>query len=132
MKVFLHHIYEYEKGLRNLVLYTADANCRKLMERKLKKRDISYVIYPLGKARVNVFFGHTSCVNVVRRMGCDNLSELSPANDFMLGIMLGYDRVKQCDRYLDRLNSSENKIAGNRSKHAVIACKEGRMFSRIL
>jgi hypothetical protein len=22
MKVFLHHIYEYEKGLRNLILHT--------------------------------------------------------------------------------------------------------------
>jgi hypothetical protein len=56
---------------------------------------------------VNVFFGNAACVAVVRRIGCENLSRLSPEHDFMLGIMLGYDRIKQCDRYLQRSRAAD-------------------------
>jgi hypothetical protein len=102
MKVFLHHIYEFKKGLRNLVLFTGPADCREFIEAKLKNSGIDYLISPLGEARINVFFGHRACVEVVRRMGCENLAGLSPEHDFILGIMLGYDRIRQCDRYLRR------------------------------
>jgi hypothetical protein len=106
MRVFLHHIYEYKKGLRNLVLFTGAADCRPFMEAKLRKCGIDYLVCPLGRNRVNVFFGNAACVDVVRRIGCENLSGLSPEHDFMLGIMLGYDRIQQCDRYLQRSCSS--------------------------
>jgi hypothetical protein len=100
MSIFQHHIYEFKKGLRNLVLYTGPAEYRRSIETRLSKSGIDYLIYPLGKARINVFFGHAVCVEVVRRMGCENLADLSDEHDFMLGIMLGYDRIKQCERYL--------------------------------
>jgi hypothetical protein len=90
MKVFLHHIYEFEKGLRNLVLFTGRAESRPFIEDRLKKRGIDFLVCPLGQTRINVFFGHPACVDVVRRMGCHSLSNLSPEHDFMLGIMLFY------------------------------------------
>jgi len=102
MKVFLHHIYEYQKGLRNLVLFTGHADCRELIECKLKKSCIDYAIYPLGKTRINVFFGESVCVATVQKIGCEHLSGMSLEHDYMLGIMLGYDRIKQSVRYLKR------------------------------
>jgi hypothetical protein len=35
MDVFLHHIYEYKKGLRRMVLHTAPAKQREMISRKL-------------------------------------------------------------------------------------------------
>ncbi len=102
MTVFCHHIYEYKKGLRNLVLHTLPAAARPDVERKLTSGGIDYLIYPLGMNRINVFFGADECVNVVRRIGKPCLSDYSPEEDFMLGIMLGYDRLRQCERYLER------------------------------
>ena len=102
MKVFLHHIYEYNKGLRHLVLYTGpDCECSSI-EEKLGKRGIPYVIQQIGAARVNVFFGDAACVEVVRAFAEKPLSEWTPKEDFILGIMLGYDRRQQCVRFLER------------------------------
>jgi hypothetical protein len=37
-----------------------------------------------------------------------SLSNLTDEEDFILGTMLGYDRVKQCERYLKRKRISNN------------------------
>lgn len=102
MMVFCHHIYEYKKGLRNLVLHTLPAAARPDVERKLTSCGIDYLIHPLGEKRINVFFGAEDCVEIVRCIGKPCLSDYSPEEDFMLGIMLGYDRLRQCERYLER------------------------------
>lgn len=99
LRVFNHHIYEYEKGLRNLVLTTEKVKYRDFIENKLQNRKIDYAINDIGNGKINVFFGEKSCVNVVKTFS-PRLNELSAEQDFILGIMLGYDRVKQCDRYL--------------------------------
>ncbi len=100
MRVFVHHLYEYRKGLRNLILHTTSGVHQPEMERKLRKNDIAYEIYPLRNGRINVFFGARACVDVIRRIGKPSLSEYTPEEDFILGIMLGYDRLRQCERYL--------------------------------
>ncbi len=100
--VFLHHIYEYKKGLRNLILHTtSQENERKIRER-LDREQIAHVIYPLGKKKINVFFGASICIKVIEKIGKVHLHDYSDEEDFMLGIMLGYDRKKQCERYLQR------------------------------
>ena len=86
-------------GLRNLVLTTEKAKYRDFIENKLQNRKINYAINDIGNGKINVFFGEESCVNVVKTFSL-RLNELSAEQDFILGIMLGYDRVKQCDRYL--------------------------------
>lgn len=102
MTVFCHHIYEYKKGLRNLVLHTLPATARPGVERKLTTCGIDYLIHPLGEKRINVFFGAAECVDVVRRIDKPLLRDYTPEEDFILGIMLGYDRLRQCGRFLER------------------------------
>lgn len=100
--VFLHHVYEYKKGLRNLILHTTSrANETKIRDRLERKR-VAYLIYPLGKDKMNVFFGESICIDVIKQIGKSNLCDYTDEEDFLLGIMLGYDRKKQCERYLQR------------------------------
>ena len=99
LKVFKHHIYEYKKGIRHLILTTEKAKHRNTIETRLEHENIPYLINEVGENSINVFFGDKSCVDVVKTFD-SRLNKLTPEQDFMLGIMLGYDRVKQCDRYL--------------------------------
>ncbi|ERL24343.1 DUF2023 family protein, partial [Jonquetella sp. BV3C21] len=102
MTVFRHHLYEYDKGLRRLVLHTAPESNRLEMETILRKQGVAYLFVPLSNGHVNVFFGDKDCVDVVKSFGTTRLSDLTDEQDFMLGIMLGYDRQVQCRRYLAR------------------------------
>jgi hypothetical protein len=103
--VFFHHIYEYKKGLRNLILHTTSQINEEKIRAQLERKQIAYVIYPLGEDKINVFFGESICVEVIRQIGNPNLCEYTDEEDFILGIMLGYDRKKQCERYLQRRNN---------------------------
>jgi len=109
MQVFAHHLYEYKKGLRNLVLHTLEQEYVETVERRLEVAGIEYEIYPVGTHRVNLFFGATECVEVVRKIGKERLTQYSPEEDFILGIMLGYERRAQCERYLKRIHTVQNK-----------------------
>lgn len=100
LKVFHHHIYEFKKGIRTLILTTEKSKHKQAIEQKLKKENIDYVIHDVDKNKINVFFGEKPCVDVVKTLN-PKLSEHTPQEDFMLGILLGYDKVKQCERYLD-------------------------------
>ena len=102
MKVFRHHIYEFRKGLRNLVLYTGESTERTAIETRLRRERIASVVQPCGTARINVFFGNSACVEIVRRFAARPLNQWSPEEDFMLSVMLGYDRIQQCLRYARR------------------------------
>lgn len=59
----------------------------------------------MNNEKINVFFGAKDCVDVVKTFVSKKLNELTPEQDFILGIMLGYDRLKQCERYL-KLNNN--------------------------
>lgn len=111
MQVFIHHIYEFEKGIRNLILHTISKDLLSFVENRLKSKNIAYEIYKLKNGRYNVFFGDDSCVNVIRKISKPNLSEYSPEEDFILGIMLGYDRKKQCDRYIQFKDKENIKVS---------------------
>jgi hypothetical protein len=104
MKVLCHHIYEYRKGLRNLVLHTMDASFREAAEVKLQHLQISYLIREVSPTKINIFFGSEECVQVVRSFGHKKLNEFTPEEDFILGVMLGYNRMQQCVRYLKMKN----------------------------
>lgn len=104
LRVFHHHIYEFKKGIRNLILTTEKASSRGLIEQRLQNLNIDYVIHEVAPDKINVYFGAAECVNVVKTFN-PKLNEITPEQDFMLGIMLGYDRVKQCARYMRILNN---------------------------
>ncbi len=117
LRVFYHHIYEYKKGIRNLILTTEKAKYKEAIEKRLQHEKIDYVIHDIQGGKINVYFGEKACVDVVRTLN-PKLNELTAEQDFMLGIMLGYDRVKQCERYLKiknnviKLKSNKNQLGG--------------------
>jgi len=110
VKVFHHHLYEYRKGLRNLILHTMSAECRDRVEGVLTRQGIAYVIYGLKNGNMNVFFGAAECVAVIRSIDKASLTQYTPEEDFILGTMLGYGRLQQCSRYL-RLSTSRRQGA---------------------
>jgi hypothetical protein len=99
LNVFCSHIYEYKKGVRPLVLTTEKDCYRKTIEERLKKEKIDFLINPITKNKINVFFGAKQCIDIVKTFS-DRLDKLTAEQDFMLGIMLGYEKLAQCSRYL--------------------------------
>lgn len=105
MKVLSHHIYEYKKGLRRMVLYTSTIDKESKIIDKLESQKIDYFITYPGEKNLNVFFGDKSCIKVIKSFNPTNLTELSHEEDFILGAVLGYDIKVQCNRYLTRLRA---------------------------
>lgn len=111
MKVFTNHIYEYKKGVRQLVLYTMNRRYEAFACRRLERQGIAYVVMPVGVSTVNVFFGRRECLDAIRLMVTKPLNQLSPEEDFILGAMLGYDICMQCERYCERKEVCERRAA---------------------
>ena len=108
LKVFNHHVYEFKKGIRTLILTTEKSKHKEVIEERLKHENIDYVIHDIDDKKINVFFGEKPCVEVVKTLN-PKLSEHTPQEDFMLGILLGYDKVKQCVRYLNFRERAKQK-----------------------
>lgn len=104
-RIAMHHIYEYEKGIRCMVLCTLEAEELWLVTSKLERRGIAYFTQTTPKqSKVNLFFGRDTCIETVRYFLQDKyLHELSAEQDFILGTLLGYDVCGQCERYRKRL-----------------------------
>ena len=90
LKVFLNHIYELEKGVRQMVLYTTN------------KRYEDFAVKRLRSQRINLFFGKAECIEAIRMMVTRPLNLLTPEEDFILGAILGYGICAQCKRYCTR------------------------------
>lgn len=103
-RIAMHHIYEYEKGIRYMVLCTLSADDCQAIIPKLEARQINYYIkHTPSKGNVNLFFGKRSCIEMVELLLKDkDLHELDDEQDFIIGAMLGYDIAGQCERYLSR------------------------------
>lgn len=102
LKVFLNHIYELKKGVRQMVLYTTNRKYEDFAVRRLESQRIHYVIQSVDSQRINLFFGRTECIEAIRTMVTRPLNLLTPEEDFILGAMLGYDICAQCKRYCNR------------------------------
>lgn len=102
LKVFLNHIYEYKKGIRNMILYTTNKKYEKYAVSRLTSQHIDFCIQRIDCNKINLFFGRSECVSLIRYMTLRPLNELTPEEDFMLGVMLGYDICEQCRRYCRR------------------------------
>ncbi len=109
MQILMHHVYEYKKGLRSLVLHTMSMKERSKTEDLLTRRGICYYLQNVGKDKINVFFGNSKCVKIIESFGHESLNDFSDEEDFILGTMLGYDRIQQCERFLKR-KQSQNEI----------------------
>lgn len=108
LKVFLNHIYEFKKGVRQMVLYTTNRKYEDFAVKRLTSQKIKYIIQPIDDMRINVFFGRSECIKAVSMMINRPLNELTPEEDFILGVLLGYDICGQCKRYCSRKKNTIN------------------------
>ena len=100
MQVFHHLVYEYQKGLRDLCLFTCPSMLLEKIERSLGMQKIDYLVQAVGEDKINVFFGMTQCLQIIRQFSSENLSQLTPEEDFILGMMFGYAKFQQYQRYM--------------------------------
>ena len=107
LKVFLNHIYELKKGVRQMVLYTTNKKYEDFAVKRLKSQRIKFVVQVVDDQRINLFFGKSECIEAIRLMVNRPLNLLTPEEDFILGAMLGYDICGQCKRYCDRKNKKK-------------------------
>ena len=104
MKVLMNHIYEDQKGVRRMVLFTFNKKYEDFATRRLESQNIKYIIQPVGNDRLNMYFGREECLNAIRMMVTRPLNQLTPEEDFILGAMLVYDICAQRERYCERKN----------------------------
>lgn len=114
MQILLHHIYEFNKGLRSLVLHTMATDEKYKTEELLSKKGITYFLQYVNNKKINVFFGKKQCVQIIKSFNKKSLTDFTNEEDFILGIMLGYDRTQQCDRYIKRRQLNLEFIELNR------------------
>ena len=102
LKVLMNHIYEYQKGVRQMVLFTCPRKYEQYAAQRLERQRIDYVLQPAGKNNLNFYFGRRECLDAIRLIVTRPLNELKPEEDFILGTMLGYDLCAQCQRFCER------------------------------
>jgi hypothetical protein len=107
MQVFSHHLYEYKKGLRRLVLHTCPLAEIQFVEAKLMKEEIPYLLHKVNSRKFNVFFGEGVCISVLKNFKTLQLNKLTDQEDFILGTLLGYDLKLQCLRFLERIEDHD-------------------------
>lgn len=59
VRIFLNHIYEFKKGVRNMVLYTMNREYEALAVRRLENQNISYMIQEVGTNKIADFTDYT-------------------------------------------------------------------------
>ncbi len=96
-----HMLYELKKGVRPLALGAFEPKCAKEFKELLERKEISYHEEEISPTRTNIYFGNTTCVEVIRSFE-KRMPEFSPEEDFILGTLLGYDARIQSERYLER------------------------------
>ena len=112
-KVLANHIYEFKKGVRNLVLYTLDVKYADMACQRLESQEIAYLKQEVNGQNVNLYFGEPACLNVIKSFINRPLNQLTPEEDFILGALLGYDICKQCTRFCERKKrcNKENSLS---------------------
>ena len=98
-RLFAHQLYEYQKGVRRLVLHTGPMGEESLQRVRLEREAVPYLFVPMAKNYL-LFFGDQLCIDVVRSFGEKPLRDFSVMEDFCLGVMLGYDLPQMCRRLL--------------------------------
>ena len=109
LKVLMNHIYELDKGVRRMVLFTCNKKYRELAVQRLESQGIPYLLQPAGQQNLNVYFGRRECLEAIRLIVTRPLNQLTPEEDFILGAMLGYDICAQCERYCKRKDSASRE-----------------------
>lgn len=99
-------MYELNKGLRNLALLTTTAENFEIIKERLDKCNYEYITEILKSNYINIFFGTSECIEVLKKFKKNSLREFTPEEDFILGVLLGYNIEQQCKRYIGRKKAS--------------------------
>ncbi|KAA5601825.1 DUF2023 family protein [Blastochloris sulfoviridis] len=118
LQVFQHHLYELSKGLRPLAMMSLTADAAATIIARLTASGVAHHVHEACHERINVVFGRPAAVNAVQRFMVGPLCHLSAEHDFMLGILLGYDREQQCERYLTRAVATAGACSSKPAKAA--------------
>lgn len=102
LKVLMNHIYEFRKGVRQMVLFTCHKRYEESARQRLEHCSIPYLVQPAGRQNLNLYFGRKECLDAIRLIVNRPLNELTPEEDFILGAVLGYDICAQCERFCRR------------------------------
>jgi len=102
MQVFYHLVYEFQKGLRDLCLWTCHGELCEKIKQSLASQKIDYLILPIEGDKINIFFGMPACLEIIKQFSNSELNKITDEEDFILGMMLGYAKGQQYDRYLTR------------------------------
>lgn len=111
MKVLMNHIFEYKKGVRQMILFTCNARYEDFAVNRLKSQGIEYIIQRVGNSNINIFFGKKQCLDAIRIIVDKPLVRLSPEHDFIIGALLGYDICCQCERFCERKQREQKEYA---------------------
>ena len=114
-RIVNHSLYELDKGVRQLFMLTVSWADLPGVVARLSADRVDHYVHRLNDSRVNLFFGRAALVETVRRFVDKPLCELTPEEDFMLGVLLGYDREQQCRRYLERTATAEQRRSAQRT-----------------
>jgi hypothetical protein len=115
LKVLSNHIYELQKGVRQMVLFTCPKQYEACTKKRLCSQNMDFVLQSAGKNNLNFYIGRKECLNAIRLIVTRPLNELTPEEDFILGTMLGYDLCAQCERYCERCKK-RNSLQAKRPK----------------
>lgn len=109
MELFSNLIYEYKKGMRDLALFCCKCQDIEKYTNHLRKTNTQYLVFN-STAKFNIFFGNPDCLEIIKQFSSDKLDKLTPQEDFILGIMLGYSRNEQYKRFLSKINKKNNTV----------------------
>ena len=56
IRIFLNHIYEFKKGIRNMVLYTINKKYEGFAISRLEKQNICFLKQEVNAHKINTFF----------------------------------------------------------------------------
>lgn len=66
MKVLMNHIYEYQKGVRRMVLFTFNKRYADFALRRLESYGIDYIVQTVNDNVLNLYFGRRECLDAIR------------------------------------------------------------------
>ena len=79
LQVFLNYVYEYKKGVRNMVLCTLNRRYLAAAVARLDDQGICHFEQSANENNVNLYFGKPECIAAVRQFIVRPLHQLSPA-----------------------------------------------------
>lgn len=108
MQILVNSIYELNKGVRHLFLLTAGRSDLPRIRSRLEIEGVDYFVQDINATKCNIFFGKQVLVQTARYIAMKPLNRISPEEDFMLGILLNYDKERQCQRFLSMVEARQS------------------------